>query len=114
MQLAIWYFAFLVVAGLLFVAAFAGCLRLLSSRPVADEYARLVRGGTVGVGAAVIALAALLAAGYQLDSVWLGDMLQNGLLAVLVHGACGCCVAAYLLRRPLEGRWYAGRGRRLH
>lgn len=113
MQLAIWYFAFLVVAGLLFVAAFAGCLRLLSSRPVEDEYARLVRGGSIGVGAAVIVLAALLVAGYQLDTVWLGDMLQNGLLAVLVQGACGCCIAAYLSRRPLERRSVAGSGRRL-
>ena len=104
MQLAIWYFAFLVVAGLLFVAAFAGCLRLLSSAPLADRYARIVRGGSVGVGVAVIALAALLGAGYELDSVGLGDMLQNGLAAVSLHGACGCCIAAYLPRRRHERR----------
>jgi hypothetical protein len=104
MQLAIWYFGFLVVVGLLFVAAFAGCLRLVSAGPVAAGYARLVGGGSVGVGVAVVALAALLAAGYELDSVWLGDMLQNGLFAVTLHGACGCGIAAYLLSRRHEGR----------
>jgi hypothetical protein len=104
MQLAIWYFGFLVVAGLLFVAAFAGCLWLMSSRPAADGYARLVGGGSGGVGVAVIALAALLVAGYQLDDVWLGDLLQNGLLAVALLGACGCGIAAYLLRGHHERR----------
>jgi hypothetical protein len=102
MQLAIWYFGFLIVVGLLFVAAFAGCLRFMSAVPVADGYARLVRGGSAGVVVALIALAALLAAGYELDSVWLGDLLQNGVLAVTLLGACGSCVAAYLLKRAHE------------
>ena len=52
----------------------------------------------MGIGVALIALAALLVAGYQLDSVWLGDLLKNGLLVVTFLAACGCGVAAYSLK----------------
>jgi hypothetical protein len=102
MQLAIWYFGFLAFVGLLFVAGFAGCLRLISPGPVANGYARLVGGGSVGIGVALIALATLLVAGYQLDSVLFGDLLQNGLLLVTLLAACGCGVAAYSLKGGQE------------
>jgi hypothetical protein len=94
-QVASWYFGFLFVAGLLFISAFAGCLRLMNLGAVGGGYARLVRGGSIGVGVALLALAGLLVGGYELDSVWLGDMLQNGLVAVALFGACGCGIAAY-------------------
>jgi len=90
--------SFLLTFGLLLTAVLAAAIKISCLPKRARAYELVVRGGALGVLIALVAFAALGQAGIDLDSCFLGDLLQNGVALVSIGALTGTILAALCTR----------------
>jgi hypothetical protein len=91
--------SFLLTFGLLVVAILAAAVRFLYLPRKPNAYEALARSGTFAVVIAVGGFVVLVQLGVDLDRHFFGDLLQNGVILVLIGALTGTMFGAFRLRR---------------